>query len=124
LSALPREFDYKMDKYGGYEGSGGRFSGNPSSGNRMTSINININTLEEKKEPRVNVRLSKNRLDHKYGEDFAEEERNYRAEKKRKIREKAAALLNRVKSQEYMRTADVGDYQYQHPDAYFQQRYY
>jgi hypothetical protein len=62
----------------------------------MTSINININNLEEKKEPRVNVRLSKNRLDHKYGEDFAEEERNYRAVTKRKSREKAAALLNRV----------------------------
>lgn len=52
----------------------------------------------------MNVKYSKS----KYGEDFAEEERNYRAEKKRKIREKAAALLNRVKSQEYMRTGFDG----------------
>ena len=36
-------------------------------------------------------------------EAIREEERMYRAEKKKKIREKAAALLNRVKSQEYMR---------------------
>lgn len=32
-------------------------------------------------------------------EAIREEERMYRAEKKKKIREKAAALLNRVKSQ-------------------------
>lgn len=47
-----------------------------------------------------------------------EEERNYRAEKKRRIREKAAALLNRVKSQEYMRTADL-DYDYMPAEPYF-----
>lgn len=47
---------------------------------------------------------SKNKYNH--GEDFAEEERNYRAEKKRKIREKAEALLTRVKSQEYMRSGE------------------
>lgn len=39
----------------------------------------------------------------KFSEERDEEERAYRAEKKRKIREKAAALLTRVKSQDYMR---------------------
>lgn len=40
----------------------------------------------------------------KYSEEVKEQERQFRAEKKKKIREKAAALLNRVKSQEYLRT--------------------
>jgi hypothetical protein len=64
-----------MDKYGQYTESGPHFSGSPPPPNRMTSINININNLEEKKEPhRVNVRLSKNKYgaEQKYGEDFAE----------------------------------------------------
>lgn len=84
--------------FSGYERD--KYSGQP---NRMTSINININNLEEKKE-RVNVKVNK------FGEEFEEEDKNYRAEKKKKIREKAAALLNRVKSQEYIRPLDNFDY--------------
>jgi hypothetical protein len=51
----------------------------------MTSINININNHDEKKEDhRVNVKVhSKNKF---HQVDSAEEEHNYRAEKKRKIR--------------------------------------
>lgn len=61
--------------------------------NRMTSINININNLEEKKDiAKINFKL--NNL-----EDYREDDKNVKAEKKRKIREKAAALLTRVKSQ-------------------------
>lgn len=46
-------------------------------------------------------------------EDYKEQERNFRAEKKKKIREKAAALLNRVKSQDYMRPIqEVDRYEY------------
>lgn len=40
--------------------------------NRMTSINININNLEEKKEPRVNVKLNSKGKYH-LGEDFDED---------------------------------------------------
>lgn len=74
--------------------------------NRMTSINININNHEEKvEEPRVKVKVNKGRLGAE--EMLEEEERNLRAEKKRKIREKAAALLNRVKSQEFLRQEEA-----------------
>lgn len=80
---------------------------------RTTSINININNLEEKKEDhRVNVKVNNK---NKFGlaEDYKEQERNFRAEKKKKIREKAAALLNRVKSQDYMRPIqEVDRYEY------------
>ena len=38
-----------------------------------------------------------------------EEEKNFRAEKKKKIREKAAALLNRVKSHEYLNNGGVSN---------------
>lgn len=92
----------------------GRYAQTPN--NRMTSINININNHEEKKDHRVNVKVNKNKFG--LGEDFEEEEKNYRAEKKKKIREKAAALLNRVKSQEHMRADD-----YEYPDNYLH-RYY
>ena len=68
----------------------------------MTSINININSLEEKKD----MRGIKVKYDGKQKDEYAGEHPNYRAEKKRKIREKAAALLNRVKSQDYMRSYD------------------
>jgi hypothetical protein len=78
FSALPprQEYGFKpQEKYSQYEDghydNGPRFSNNPPAPNRMTSINININSLQEKKEsPRVNVRLSKNKFgaEQKFGE--------------------------------------------------------
>ena len=50
----------------------------------MTSINININNLEEKKEDhKINVKY---RPKDKYIPEEVEDDRNFRAEKKRKIR--------------------------------------
>ena len=52
--------------------------------NRMTSINININNLEEKKEEhKINVKY---RPKNKFIPEEVEDDRNFRAEKKRKIR--------------------------------------
>jgi len=52
--------------------------------NRMTSINININNLEEKKEEhKINVKY---RPKDKFIPEEVEDDRNFRAEKKRKIR--------------------------------------
>jgi hypothetical protein len=82
----------------------------------MTSINININNLEEKKEI-SNINLKLTNLD-----DYRDEDKNVKAEKKRKIREKAAALLTRVKSQEYMNNRYPGDPCY--PTNYGQNKYY
>jgi hypothetical protein len=108
MSSLPfRDFDLKGEKWQGSPRFSGGVGVNGAGGNRMTSINININNLEEKKEAhRVNVKFN-SKQKYALGDDFAEEERNYRVEKKRKIREKAAALLNRVKSQEYLRTGEL-----------------
>ena len=52
--------------------------------NRMTSINININNLDEKKEDhKINVKYHPKE---KFAAEEADEDRNFRAEKKRKIR--------------------------------------
>jgi hypothetical protein len=63
----PQDYEY-MEEYN--EGEG-RYS-NHSLANRLTSINININNLEEKKESaRVNVKVNGNK--NRFAEEFAED---------------------------------------------------